>query len=343
MDRLQRPRGRRPKFVASLRASLAALKAKARILAIFPEGRMTTSSGREFGEGKDGAALIALKARVPVIPAYISGDARVAGSSGGRLIDAVIHSRVVFGRADPIPTTRPPDDDRAALAGADRARYMDAIKALQRTRERARPARPVQGRRPAGRNCIDRYPPSTPGRSRPRSRWATPAGSAARASGGSTRPRKARSSPEPGRSTGPMSHDPGPDSRLDRPRRRTSGSSPCRSPPSTARPSSRLAGRSWEVAPWMSGSGRDPRPPACAPPGSVAGFAGLAAFHARARDLGDPRRLEPRASSPGHAKMEALIDGGFGRDRPRPIQRPTRPTPGPNPRPPLGRAVRGSL
>ena len=40
---------------------------------IFPEGRINPTSGREFGPAHQGAAFIALRARVPVVPAYIRG------------------------------------------------------------------------------------------------------------------------------------------------------------------------------------------------------------------------------------------------------------------------------
>lgn len=120
------------RFVASLRASVRALK-EGRVLAIFPEGRMTPTSGRDIGEGKEGAALIALKARVPVIPAYIRGtpESRVVWKS----IFTPSHARVVYGPAI-LPDDPPPEDERAALASLT-GRYMDAIKAL-RAREIAR-------------------------------------------------------------------------------------------------------------------------------------------------------------------------------------------------------------
>ena len=114
------------RFVASLRASVRALK-EGQVLAIFPEGRMIPTSGRELGEGKEGTALIAIKARVPVIPAYIRGtpESRVVWKSA--LTPS--NSRIVFGPAI-LPDDPPPEDERAALASLT-ARYMDAIKALQ--------------------------------------------------------------------------------------------------------------------------------------------------------------------------------------------------------------------
>ena len=58
-----------------LSATRAALRAlgEGRVVPIFPEGKITPTSGRDLGEGKPGVAFIAAKAGVPVIPAYICG------------------------------------------------------------------------------------------------------------------------------------------------------------------------------------------------------------------------------------------------------------------------------
>ena len=58
--------------VAATRAALKALE-QGRVVPIFPEGRILAASGRELGEAKPGAAFIALRAGVPIIPAYIRG------------------------------------------------------------------------------------------------------------------------------------------------------------------------------------------------------------------------------------------------------------------------------
>ncbi len=58
--------------VAAMRAALRVIH-EGRIFPIFPEGRIRPTSGRELGEGKPGVAFIALRAGVPVIPAYICG------------------------------------------------------------------------------------------------------------------------------------------------------------------------------------------------------------------------------------------------------------------------------
>ena len=43
------------------------------MLPIFPEGQITASSGRELGPILPGAAYLAIRSGVPVIPAYIRG------------------------------------------------------------------------------------------------------------------------------------------------------------------------------------------------------------------------------------------------------------------------------
>ncbi len=69
------PVNRDGRDLAAMRAALRALQ-QGRVLPIFPEGTITATSGRELRAAKPGVAFIALKARVPVIPAYIRGTPR---------------------------------------------------------------------------------------------------------------------------------------------------------------------------------------------------------------------------------------------------------------------------
>lgn len=57
---------------AATRAALRALQT-GRVLPIFPEGHILPKSGREIDEMKPGTAYLAVRAGVPVIPAYIHG------------------------------------------------------------------------------------------------------------------------------------------------------------------------------------------------------------------------------------------------------------------------------
>jgi 1-acyl-sn-glycerol-3-phosphate acyltransferase len=58
--------------LAAIRAALRALE-EGRVLPIFPEGRILPASGRRMGEMKPGGAYLAIRAGVPVVPAYIIG------------------------------------------------------------------------------------------------------------------------------------------------------------------------------------------------------------------------------------------------------------------------------
>jgi 1-acyl-sn-glycerol-3-phosphate acyltransferase len=57
---------------AATREDLRALE-EGRVVPVFPEGKILPKSSRELGVGKQGAAFLALHARVPIIPAYICG------------------------------------------------------------------------------------------------------------------------------------------------------------------------------------------------------------------------------------------------------------------------------
>ena len=66
------PVNRDGRDVAAIRAALRAL-GEGRVLPIFPEGRIVPASGRRLGEIRPGSAYLAIRAGVPVVPAYIIG------------------------------------------------------------------------------------------------------------------------------------------------------------------------------------------------------------------------------------------------------------------------------
>ncbi|HMB08153.1 MAG TPA: lysophospholipid acyltransferase family protein [Isosphaeraceae bacterium] len=148
--------------LAATRAALRALK-EGRVVPIFPEGRIIPTSGRELGEPKTGVAFIVLHARVPVIPAYISGTPPTNNIWKAALTPS--KARVTYG---------PPIDFSDAPAGPPYAkatlaevadRLMAAIRDLQARAwaepEGARPRPPLESlgdaRRPESR------PGSVPG------------------------------------------------------------------------------------------------------------------------------------------------------------------------------------
>ncbi len=118
------------KNTGATRAALRALK-EGRVLPIFPEGRMLPKSGLEFGEARPGVAFIAMKARVPVVPAYIRGTP--PSNVLWRSFFTPSHARVLYG--DPIDPSEFPEPEgheaeRRALAEIT-DRLMGAIRALR--------------------------------------------------------------------------------------------------------------------------------------------------------------------------------------------------------------------
>ncbi|WP_435005891.1 lysophospholipid acyltransferase family protein [Tundrisphaera lichenicola] len=118
------------KDISATRTALRALK-DGRVVPVFPEGRILQTSGEEIGEAKPGVAFIALKAKVPIIPAYIRGTPRSNVFWKSFLTPS--HARVIYG--DPIDPSEllPPDFQDNNHEGLQIAtdRLMDAIRALR--------------------------------------------------------------------------------------------------------------------------------------------------------------------------------------------------------------------
>jgi 1-acyl-sn-glycerol-3-phosphate acyltransferase len=91
------PVNRDGRDIYATRAALRALK-EGRVLPIFPEGQITASSGKELGPIRPGAAFLAIRSGVPVIPAYIRGTPET--NQIGPSIATPSHARVIFG--DPV-------------------------------------------------------------------------------------------------------------------------------------------------------------------------------------------------------------------------------------------------
>jgi 1-acyl-sn-glycerol-3-phosphate acyltransferase len=133
-----------------LRATRAALRAleEGRVLPIFPEGRVTPSSGRELGEIRPGAAFIAVRAGVPVIPAYIRGTPET--DQIGESLITPSRAEITFGSAiDLSDFNRHQAGDKAVQAEVSR-RFREAFLELQargrgahRVAERPEPAQVV--------------------------------------------------------------------------------------------------------------------------------------------------------------------------------------------------------
>jgi 1-acyl-sn-glycerol-3-phosphate acyltransferase len=108
--------------MAATRAALRALK-DGKILGLFPEGRIETS--HDLLEFQTGVALLAMKARVPVYPAYLDGDQRRKGMVEALLVPQ--RMTLAFGPAVDI------DYDAEGREGleAQTQRIRDAVAALE--------------------------------------------------------------------------------------------------------------------------------------------------------------------------------------------------------------------
>jgi 1-acyl-sn-glycerol-3-phosphate acyltransferase len=118
------PVNRDGRDLQAIRAALRALQ-QGRVVPIFPEGRITPASGRELGEMLPGAAYLALRAGVPVYPAYIRGTPET--NQIGPSLKTPSYSFVIFGPPIDLSDLGPKDaGDKAAQAEVSR-RFRAAL------------------------------------------------------------------------------------------------------------------------------------------------------------------------------------------------------------------------
>jgi 1-acyl-sn-glycerol-3-phosphate acyltransferase len=113
---------------AAIRAALEAL-GEGRVLPIFPEGRILPASGRRLGAMKAGSAYIAIRAQVPVVPAYIFGTPPT-----DEILDSLLtpsKARVIFGPPIDISDLTPHQAGDKAVRAEVSERLQDALLALQ--------------------------------------------------------------------------------------------------------------------------------------------------------------------------------------------------------------------
>jgi 1-acyl-sn-glycerol-3-phosphate acyltransferase len=96
------------------------------LVALFPEGRVNTTD-RLLLPGRPGAAMIALKARVPVIPCYIRGSPYDGTPLGCLLMPAKVEVRI--GQPIDLSDFYGHEDDREALEQLTK-RFLSAIATL---------------------------------------------------------------------------------------------------------------------------------------------------------------------------------------------------------------------
>ena len=121
--------------LGATRDALRALNA-GRVVPIFPEGHITPESGRVIKAGKAGVGFIALKAKVPVIPAFLYGTPRQ--SWFWRCMATPSHARILYGPPVDLADLVDHDKGRADIEGA-LARIMDALDQLQAEAKRRDP------------------------------------------------------------------------------------------------------------------------------------------------------------------------------------------------------------
>lgn len=111
------------KDMAATRAALRALK-DGKLLGLFPEGRIEKT--RELLEFQTGVALMAIKAKVPVYPAFLDGTQRGKG-----MLEACVVPNQLTLAFGPALHLDPNADTREALE-AQTQRIKDAIEDLSR-------------------------------------------------------------------------------------------------------------------------------------------------------------------------------------------------------------------
>jgi len=133
------PVNRDGRDVQAIRAALRAL-GDGSVLVIFPEGQITPSSGRVLGPILPGAAYVAVRAGVPVIPAFIRGTPET--NQIGESLKTPSQAVVTFGGPIDLTDFEPARaGDKAVQAEVSR-RFLKAFLDLQ-ARSRRLAARPV--------------------------------------------------------------------------------------------------------------------------------------------------------------------------------------------------------
>lgn len=120
--------------LAATRAALRALEA-GRILGVFPEGKIETS--RQLLPFQTGVALMALKANVPVYPAYLDGTQR-----NKTMLQAFLYPNVATLAFGPVVQAEQGSTSKEVLQAVT-DRYTEAVERLKALTERAMPRRTV--------------------------------------------------------------------------------------------------------------------------------------------------------------------------------------------------------
>ncbi len=113
---------------AAIRTALKALE-QGRVLPIFPEGRIVPASGRRLEAMKPGSAYLAIRARVPVVPAYILGTPPTDEIADSLLTPS--RARVIFGEPIDLSDLSPRQAGNKVVQAEVSERFKRALLALQ--------------------------------------------------------------------------------------------------------------------------------------------------------------------------------------------------------------------
>jgi 1-acyl-sn-glycerol-3-phosphate acyltransferase len=122
------PVNRDGRDLSAMRAAFKALK-DGRVLPIFPEGHIVPASGRRLDEMKPGTAFLAIRAQVPVFPAYICGTPETA-----EIVEALVtpsRARVIFGEPIDLSDIDPDRAGDRAVQAEVSERFKNALLTLQ--------------------------------------------------------------------------------------------------------------------------------------------------------------------------------------------------------------------
>ena len=112
------PRGDARAAVKTMNLAAQVVREQAISLLIFPEGGRSREGS--LGEFKEGAAFIAVRAGVPLVPMCLKGTREVLPFGSGHIRSGTVIMRI----GDPIPTRESSDRDRARLTAEVRSRIV---------------------------------------------------------------------------------------------------------------------------------------------------------------------------------------------------------------------------
>jgi 1-acyl-sn-glycerol-3-phosphate acyltransferase len=118
---IQVPRGDARAGVKTMNRAAEVVRTCGISLIIFPEGGRSRDG--ELGSFKEGAAFIAIRAGVPMVPMCLKGTREVLPFGSGTVRSGTVTMRI----GDPIPTSQATDRDRARLTEEVRHRIVELL------------------------------------------------------------------------------------------------------------------------------------------------------------------------------------------------------------------------